>query len=327
VRSSWLTDSISRGRVGQHGVDAAAQVVGAFVPPAVEVDRDNAELRVLGRDRADRPGVAVVRGHRVVAGRSGPGGSHLDDLVENGLRHGDLGGLDLGGLHLAGLAVRRVGGVAPAGEQDHLALGDGSEVILDGRMDVRHRERARQAAHEIIEVAGLHLAPARQLELSLQPAGELADYDRDEDVEQQVDHFLRIANAQVVERREEQERRRHHAGKGGNERGDAPPAGGGQEHRNQEENGAAGIAELVDEQVNRQGGDGDRDQGQRDTAQRATETVGLRNLRHRVQVLGNPPAVALEYRPVALVCLGSLRYIASVRTGLFQARPGFRRGG
>ena len=109
-------------------------------------------------------------------------GRDLDHLGADRLRHRD-----------AGAPSAAAGSVARAGEQDDFALHDGGEVVLDRGMNVGHVERHRQPAREGVEVAQVDLALARHLQLAFEPGGELADHHRDEDEQDQIDDFLRIA--------------------------------------------------------------------------------------------------------------------------------------
>ena len=85
------------------------------------------------------------------------------------------------------------GGFARAGEQHDLALHDGGEMVLDRGVNVGHVEGHRQPAREGVEIAHVDLALARHLQLPFEPGGELADHDRDEDEQDEIDDLLRVA--------------------------------------------------------------------------------------------------------------------------------------
>ena len=210
------------GGVGQHGIDADAQFVGAFLRFAAEIDRDNAELGALGRDRAHQPDFAVVGGHLGAGRRRHGGRGGLDHLGEHLLGHRDAGAPSAAG-----------GGLARAGEQHDLALHDCGEMILDRGMDVAHVEGDRQAAREGVEIAHVDLALARQFQLPLQAGGELAHHHRDEDEQEEVEDLVRVLDAQAVERRIEEEGGGAHAADGGDHRRDDAPARGRDHHWDQ----------------------------------------------------------------------------------------------
>lgn len=97
------------------------------------------------------------------------------------------------------------------------------KVILDRGMDIGTGEGGGQPAREGVEIAHLDLALARQFELPLQPGGELADQDRGEDVEREVDDLLRVADGEAVKRREEEKGRGKHPERGRGKRDDTSP--------------------------------------------------------------------------------------------------------
>ena len=68
--------------------------------------------------------------------------SDLDNFGENTLRHGR-----------AGAPAAAVGRLAGTGKQDHVALHDAGEVVLDGRVDIRHIERDSEPAGKCIKIA------------------------------------------------------------------------------------------------------------------------------------------------------------------------------
>ena len=115
-------------------------------------------------------------------------------------------------------------------------------MILDRGMNIGDVESDRQPAREGVKIAHVDFALARDFQLPLQPGGELADHHRDEDEQQQVDDFLRVADAEVIERREKEEGRGEHAANGGEQRRDNAPAGGRDHDRDQINDGAAGAA-------------------------------------------------------------------------------------
>ena len=148
---------------------------------AAEIDGDDAEFGTLGRNRAHQPDLAAVGRHRHAARRRGApeaasttSASTCSGTATPARRP---------------LPVR----LARAGKQHDLALHDGGEVVLDRGMDVGDVESHRQPAREGIEIAHVDLALARQLQLPLQPGGELAHHHRDEDEQHEIEDFVRVA--------------------------------------------------------------------------------------------------------------------------------------
>ena len=144
----------------------------------------------------------------------------------------------------AGAPSAAAGRLARAGEQHDLALHDGGEVVFDRGMDVGHVERHRQPAREGVEVAQVDLALARHLQLPLEPGGELAHHHRDEDEQDEIDDFLRVRDAEAVERRIEEEGGGEHAADRGNHRGHDAPARGRDHHRDQIDHRAVAEPDL-----------------------------------------------------------------------------------
>src|ERR1017187_8768624 len=215
-----------RGGVGQHRIDPDAQLVRAFLGFAAEIDRDDAELGTLGRHRADQPDIAAFGGHRHAAVGVAAAGCNFDDLGEHCLRHRD-----------AGAPSAAAGSIARTGEQDDFALHDGGEVVFDRGMNVGHVERHRQPARKGVEVAQVDLALVRHFQLAFEPGGELAHHHRDEDEQDEIDDFLRIRDAEAVERRKEEGGGEYPAHRGNDRRYDSP-ARGRDHHREQIDDGA-----------------------------------------------------------------------------------------
>jgi hypothetical protein len=142
------------------------------------------------------------------------------------LRHRDAG--------VPSAAVRRF---TRAREEHDLALHDGGEVVLDRGVNVGHVERHRQPAREGVEVAQVDLALPRHLQFALEARGELAHHHRDEDEQHEIDDFLRIRDAEAVERRIEEKGGGQHPADRSNDRGHDAPAGGRDHHRNQIDRG------------------------------------------------------------------------------------------
>ena len=213
----------------------------------------------------------LARRHRGAGGVVAVTRCNFDDLGENLFGHGDAGA--------ASAAVRCF---ARAGEQHDVALHDAGEMVFDGRVNVGDVEGDRQTARKCVEVAQVDLALPRHLQLTLEAGGELAHGDGNEDEEDQVDDFLRILDAEAVERRiEEEGRGEHAANRGNNRRYDAPP-GRGDHHRDQVDDGAVGKADLPD-QRKQHGGDG-RDQAERheDAVQFLPDGVEFQRVMHRI---------------------------------------------
>ena len=185
------------GGVCQHCVDADAQFVRGFRRRAAEIDGDDAELRTL----AARPR-APARFHRC---RPAPLCRFRCRAARRRPRRPRS--RTAGGTATPAWRPLLVGGLARAGEQHDIALHDGGEMVFDRGMDVANVERHRQPARESIEIAHVDLALARQFQLPLQPSGELAHHDGDEDEQEQIDDLLRVADAEAVERRKEERRR------------------------------------------------------------------------------------------------------------------------
>ena len=100
-------------------------------------------------------------------------------------------------------------------------------------MDVGNVERHRQPAREGVEIAQVDLALARHLQLPLEAGGELAHHHRDEDEQDEIDDFLRIGDAEAVERRIEEEGGSDHATDRSHDGGDHAPPGRRDDHWNE----------------------------------------------------------------------------------------------
>ena len=221
------------GGVGQHRVDADAQFVERSFDSRPRLIAMTPNSGALRRHRAHQPDLAALGRHRHAGRGIAAAGRDLGHFAEHLLRHRDAGA--------PSAAVRCL---ARAGEQHDLALHDGGEVVFDRGMNVGHVERHRQPARKGVKIAQVDLALARHLQLTLEAGGELAHHHRDEDEQDQIDDFLRIRDAEAVERRIEEEGGGEHAADRGNDRRHDAPARRRDHHRDQIDHGAVGRARL-----------------------------------------------------------------------------------
>ena len=118
---------------------------------------------------------------------------NLGGLAEYQFRHGHAGA--------SSAAVRCF---ARAGKQHDIALHDAGKVVFDCRVNVGNVEGDSQTPRKGIKIAQVDLALPRHLQLTLEASGKLAHGDGHKDKEDQVDDFLRILDAEAVERRIEE---------------------------------------------------------------------------------------------------------------------------
>src|SRR5882672_3637751 len=86
------------------------------------------------------------------------------------------------------------------------------KVLLDCRDQVRHGEAGGQEPREFVKVLNLVFSPAQRFSLASQARCKIATDKRHNDKQQEIDGFLRIIDAEAVERSNEEEVRR---GRGG----------------------------------------------------------------------------------------------------------------
>ena len=259
-----------RGRIGQNRVDADAQLVGAFLRFAAEIDGDDAEFETLGRHRTHEPDFAAIGGDHCAGRVIAVTGCDLDHFAETCSRY----------VTPARRPLLSEASRALANKHD-LALHDAGEVIFDRGMNVGDIERHSQAAREGIEVAQVDFALARHFQLPFEASGELAHGYGDEDEQDEVDDLLRVLDAKAVKRLIEKERRGEHAANGRNDRRDDSPAGGRDHHRDQEHHGAVRQVYSPDEAEKHRGQDGDETQRHEDAGELFPKEVEFQRVMHR----------------------------------------------
>ncbi len=147
-------------------------------------------------------------------------------------------------------------------------------------------EGARQPAREGVQVAHVDLAPLRQLQLPPQPGRQLAHHHGDDDEQKEVDHLLRVGDAQAVKRRKEEEGGRQHAADRRDDGRHDAPADGRDQHRQEVDHRAVAEPAGLHGGENAQRHEGDQADRQDDAAQLVAQPVQSMGAQHDCVPLG-----------------------------------------